>query len=366
MGERKNYYSILGITDEEKKLSQEEFKKLLKKKFRKISLDCHPDKQGGKSDAEKKQAEEKFKAAAEAYEVLSDKDKRAKYDNPNVDFHFDGFSGGGFDDIFSRFSQQFGFDPFAGFNFTTTAHGPKQGQNIRLRVKLTLEDILNGSQKTLRYERMERCDKCHGTGMVGGSVRETCKTCGGTGSEFLTSGGMQIITQCRACGGKGTIIKNPCPDCNGSGVVKKKHEVQVNIPKGAFDGMQFTLGGEGNASSDMNGQNGDLYVLIEEVDHNLFYRAGNDLRFTLQIPIIDALLGCEVNVHTIDGKTLKTKIQPCVEEGTEIAFRGYGLPEYGHDRRGNMIAIITHKMPNGLTDSDKEILRKLKESPTFS
>lgn len=366
MADRKDYYKILELTDEDKKLQGDEFAKVLKKNFRRLSIKYHPDK-----NPDDKTAEDKFKEVAEAYEVLSDPDKRAKYDNPMSDFKFDGFSGGA-DDILRHFAQQFGFDPFGGFDFTggstrTTAkpNAQRKGQSIRLRVQLTLEEMFSGVTKTLRYERVENCPKCNGTGMVENSVRKTCPVCGGTGTEFKSKGAMQMIITCSHCGGTGTIIENPCSECNGIGRHEAAHSVEINVPKGAFNGMQTILKGEGSASVDKNGPNGDLYIVFEEADHDKFYRTGNDIRCIIHVPVIGAIVGTEIDVQTIDGKTLKTKVPALVEDGTEIKFKGHGMPIYGTTNRGDMIGVISHKMPTTITDEEKEILNGLKNRENF-
>ena len=362
----KDYYKILGLSEEDKKLQGEDFKKLLKSNYRKIALQNHPDKQQGKSDAEKAAAETRFKDAAEAYEVLSDDTKRAQYDNPASNFKFEGFSGGmGMDDILNHFASSFGFNPFGdAFNFSMNegvSNGPQKGANIRIRLGITLQDVLNGTKKTLKYERMERCSKCHGTGMDEHSHMETCPQCGGTGTKMFQQGMFQTITTCPHCHGKGKIITNPCQQCGGSGIEKKPHTIEFTVPKGAMDGMQFIMRGEGSQGAGENGLNGDLYIVLVELDDDKFVRTGNDIRFSLNVPIIDCLIGCETNVTTIDGKTLKTKIPECVEEGTEITFRGYGLPHYKNSNvRGNMIGVIGHIMPKKLTDEQKKILSDLK------
>ena len=363
MTERKDYYAILGVTDEEKKLQGDEFKKCIKAKYRKIAIENHPDR-----NPNNKEAEQRFKDAAEAYNVLSDNKKRSEYDNPASNFNFEGFSGGGMsmEDILRQFTSGFGFNPFGsdfGFNMNMGAsNGPQKGANMRLRVGITLTDILNGAKKTLKYKRKERCEKCHGTGMDEHSHKETCSVCGGTGSQMHQDGVFQTITTCSHCHGKGHIITNPCSCCGGSGLQEKMNTIEFTVPKGAMDGMQFIIKGGGNQGAGENGVNGDLYILLVELDDDKFVRMGNDIRFVMSIPVIDCIVGGETEVVTLEGKRLKTKIPECVEEGTEINFRGYGLPVYGNDsQRGNLVGVITHKMPTSISEDDKKVLKGLRD-----
>ena len=366
MADRKDYYKILEITDEEKKLHGSDFDKILKKKFRALSLKYHPDKNPGD-----KAAEEKFKDVAEAYEVLHDEDKRAKYDNPASNFSFDGF-GMDMADIFSKFSSGFGFEDIFNMNMGGPINGQghynvqSKGSNIRVRIGVTLEEIFNGAKKTIRYERLEKCKHCHGTGMDEHSKRETCPVCGGTGSKFETNGRMQIITQCPNCGGSGHIITNPCKECGGSGLVRKKHELEIEIPKGAVDGMQYTITGQGNAGNGEHSVNGDLFVLFTEIENERFLRTGNNLRTPIKVPLIDTLLGCEIEIETIDGKKLKTKIPECTEDGSELMFRGYGMYDYMTGARGDMIGVVMAIIPKKLSNEEKETLLKLKDKGNFA
>lgn len=364
--ERKDYYNILGLTEEEKKLQGDEFDKILKKNYKRKALLLHPDKQQGKSDEEKKIAEDKFKEVAEAYGVLSDKDKRAQYDNPFSGFGGNPFGGsgnpfGGFEDIFSGFG---GFD--FGFGGKKRHQEPIKGQSIRLQMNITLEDVFNGSTKQIKFKRNNTCPDCNGSGMGASSKKETCPHCGGTGQMFTQNGGWQTITTCPHCKGVGTIITNPCKKCHGSGLVEESHTVDVNIPKGAMSGMQLVLHGQGCASSVQGGQYGDLLVIVNVVNHEKFERDGDDLYFVIELPVIDALLGVDVTVDTIDGKKLTTRIDSCVEEGTKIRFGGKGLPNPSNTNRiGNMYGVIKIKMPKKLTNDERELLNNLKSKTNF-
>lgn len=350
---RKDYYKILGISDEEKKLNGKDFEKIVKSKFRKLSLKYHPDKQQDKSDSEKKEAEERFKEIAEAYEVLSSEKKRQEYDNPTSGFNFDGFGD------FSDFMKGFGF----GFN------GGKQrvnkGQSIRIRFSVSLEDIYNGASKTIKYKRMDKCPTCGGSGKGENTRVETCQHCGGTGQIFEQNGFMQRISTCPHCNGKGSILINPCVHCNGNGLVQTENTVQIDIPKGTPNGAEITMRGQGSAPIGGEGVYGDLYVLIAEQEHPIFERHGNDLYFVMNISVLDGITGCSVEVNTIDGKKLSTKIQKLTEDGTQIRFSGKGMPIMNYNSYGNMIGIVKLNMPKEINDDDIEAINQIKERENF-
>lgn len=358
MNERKDYYNILGITEEEKKLKDCEFEKILKNKYRKLCLQFHPDKQQGKTDKEKKESEDKFKEVSEAYEVLSDSKKRQEYDNP-----MSGFSGfGGFG----------GFDPFDmmsefGFGGGRQRQRVVKGQTMRIVVNVTLEDLFNGVNKKIKYKRQGTCKVCGGSGKNANTRIETCPHCGGTGQMFSQNGFVQTITTCPHCGGQGTKMINPCPHCNGNGLAMEEVEIDVQIPKGVQDGFQMVAQGHGGAPANGNGVFGDLIILIKEIEHSKFERHGNDLYFELEIPIIDALLGCNKEVTTIDGKRLTTKIASLIEEGTQIRFAGKGMPIYERNNQyGAMIGIIRLVMPKALNDEERQLLNDLKTKEHFN
>lgn len=352
----KDYYKILGV---EKTATAED----IKKAYRREAKKWHPDL--CKDETKKKEYEEKFKEVAEAYSVLSDENKRKEYDNPmsgGANFNFGGFGGTDFSDLFSQFGFG-GFNPFGGGR-------PKQqvvkGQSMRIVVELTLEEIFNGVTKKIRYNHYDKCHTCGGSGKTSNSKEETCPHCGGTGSQFQQEGGWQRISTCRHCGGSGKILKNPCPSCGGDGIVMTNSEIDIEIPKGVCEGFQLALEGKGNAPKNCKGEYGDLYVLVKEKEHDKFLRDGNDLIFELEVPIIDALLGCTKEVETIDGKRLSTNIPQGVEDGTKIRFNGKGLPIYGHNGMyGNMIGVVKLVMPKSLTNEERNILNSLKEKPNF-
>lgn len=364
MNDRKDYYGILGITEEEKKLKGDEFEKILKKKYRPLAIKYHPDKNQSKSEEEKKLAEEKFKEISEAYSVLSDAKKREEYDNPMSNFQFNGFGGASFEDIFNTFNpfgSHFDFGEMGG-----SRNKPNKGQSLRIVVDLTLEDMYNGVKKTIKYDRNGKCKHCNGSGKTSQSREETCTHCGGVGQVFMQNGGWQQISTCQHCKGKGKIITNPCPHCNGIGLNRESNQIEINIPKGVQHGQQILINGEGCAPERGNGQYGDLIVVIREKQHQKYIRDNNDLYFDIEVQIIDAILGCTKTIETIDGKTLSTKIPLGVEDGTKIRFVGKGMPIYNRPNQyGNLYGIIKLVLPKKINDSEKELLKRLKEEENF-
>ena len=358
----KDFYKILELSDEEKKLHGDEFNKLIKKKYRELSLKYHPDRNPNNKDAE-----EKFKEVAEAYSVLSDENKRAEYDNPmrtqafNSGFHFNGFG-----DI-NEILREFGFSAdFSDMGFGDHQNIVMKGSDTRLKFGLSLKDMFYGAKKKIRYSRYDKCEECNGTGSNGSTKVEKCNKCGGTGRIVQHNGFMQIMSTCPNCGGKGTIIKNPCHHCGGHGIVLKKSEVELEIPKGANAGMTLMSRGLGNAPEKMNGQYGDLIITLYEKDgENEFKRQGADLLKEIEIPVLDAITGCERKVKTIDDKVLSVKIPQGSEDGNMIRLKGYGMNVYGSDERGDLYGKIKIKMPKSISDDEKSIIESLKERNNF-
>lgn len=357
MSKDNKYYDILGITEEEKKLPTDDFNKVLKQKYRKLCVQWHPDK--CTDESKKEEYEAKFKEIAEAYAVLSDKEKREQYDNGGTNFNpFEGGFGGfsGFEDIFS--SMGFG-------GFSNQRKSTPKGKSIRLTMKVSLKDFFNGADKKIKYKRMECCQHCHGSGAAEGSKVETCPTCGGTSQEYHTNGFVHTMTTCSHCGGLGEIITNPCPHCHGNGIVENEVETTIHIDKGLGNGVQKTSSGLGNAPFRNKGQNGDLIVVLVEDEDDKFERDGNDLYVEMKVPIIDALMGGNYNIETIDGKKLTTKIPQGVPYGNKIRFGGYGMPIYRTNNRGDMYGIITYELPKKLNKEEEELLSKLKDCEHF-
>jgi len=368
---KRDYYEVLEV---QKTATADE----IKKAYRKLAIKYHPDKNPGD-----KEAEEKFKEAAEAYGVLSDPDKRAKYDQ----FGFDGlngasgFGGGGFsgqgmsmDDIFSMFGDIFGggggFSGFGGFGGRQRQRGERksQGQDIRIAVSLTLEEISTGVTKKFKVKKLVPCDHCHGTGAKDGSGVETCPDCHGSGTVLRTQqsffGMVQTQTVCPRCSGEGKIIKDKCPHCSGDGVVYGEDIVEVSIPAGVQEGMQLSVEGKGNAGKH-NGYNGNLLIQIKEQPHKDLVRDENDLVYNLLLSVPQATLGGAVEVPTLDG-AVKVKIEPGTQPGKMLRLRGKGLPELHSNRRGDMIVNISVYIPESLSRDEKAAMEKMAESDHFT
>ena len=354
MAERKDYYKILGV---DKNASQDD----IKKAFRKLSVKWHPDRNKGS-----KEAESKFKEIAEAYEVLGDESKRKEYDNPKstFEFHTSGgpnFSGMNMDDILRHFGM-------GGFGFNSNPQQHQNGSSIRIKVKLTLEEVLNGCTKKVKLKRYESCTHCGGSGMTANSRKKTCKTCGGTGMAFSQHGFMSMQQTCPTCGGRGYVIENGCSHCNGHGIVENSSsEVQFTIPRGVENGMQIEYQGLGNAAPHGKGHNGSLIVVIEFEEHPIFEVQGRDLVCNLEVPAVDAILGCDVEIGTLSGKTIKVKIPQGTASGQIFRFKGYGLPRYGNSigNAGNMIGIVNITVPKELNETERELLKQLKQQEHF-
>lgn len=376
---KRDYYEVLGV---DKKASADE----IKSAYRKLALKWHPDRWVNGSDAEKKTAEENFKEAAEAYSVLSDPDKRAKYDQFGFAADQMGGGAGGFDfggmDIndFLRniFGGSFGFDfgggfgGFSGFGGGSTDQQQRvlRGRDIRTSVKLTLEEIANGCEKEVTIERNRPCPDCNGRGAKSEADIKTCPTCGGQGrvrqqARTLFGVGYTIGT-CPQCQGEGKIIFNPCRRCGGTGLERRRETVKVRIPAGVEDGMQITVRGEGHAAPH-GGVNGDLLVVISEVAHPQLQREGNNLFFTRIISVLDAMLGCEVSIPCLDG-SYKVKVEPGTQSGTVVKLRGKGLPSVqGYGRgTGDLYVKFQVWVPHKLSRQEKEALEQMKGSSSFT
>lgn len=362
---KRDYYEILEVS---KNASAEE----IKKAYRKKAIQYHPDKNPGD-----KASEEKFKEAAEAYEVLSNPEKRQRYDqfgHAGVGGSAGGGFGGGMtmDDIFSHFGDIFGgsfggFGGFGGFGSSRGGRRVNKGTNLRVKVKLTLQEIANGSEKKLKVKKLVACQHCSGTGAANGSSHSTCSTCHGTGHVTRISntilGQMQTSSVCPTCGGEGKIITNKCVHCAGEGIVKDEEILTINIPAGVEEGMQLSVAGRGNAAR-RGGVNGDLLVVIEEEKHPELIREGNDLIYRLHLSIPDAILGSAVEIPTIDGK-VKVKIEPGTQPGKILRLRGKGLPEVNGYGRGDLLVHLNVWIPKEVSRDDRKVIEKLKESAAF-
>ena len=368
MAEKRDYYEVLGV---EKNASADE----IKKAYRKKAIQYHPDKNPGD-----KAAEEKFKEAAEAYEVLSDPQKRQRYDQFG---HAGmggagGFSGGGMsmEDIFSHFGDIFGgagFDLGDLFGGGGRSRGPRvrRGSDMRVKVRLTLEEIATGCEKKIKVRKQVKCKSCNGTGSEDGRT-ETCPTCKGTGRTVRQQRGifgmMQVQAECETCHGEGQIIKNKCPKCNGEGVVRDEEIITINIPAGVAAGMQLTMQGKGNAAPH-GGIAGDLLILIEEEQHKDFIRQDSDLIYNLLLDMPTAILGGQIQIPTLSGEARIT-ITPGTQPGKVLRMRGKGLPridQYGRTYgTGDLLINVGVYIPERLSKDERKLIEKLQDSPNIA
>ena len=371
MAEKRDYYEVLGVA---KTATAEE----IKKAYRKKAIQYHPDKNPGD-----KEAEEKFKEAAEAYEVLSDPQKRQRYDQ----FGFagmsgaGGFSGGDFSmqDIFSQFGDLFESWGMGGGNFSSFFGGGssrggqrvRRGTDLRVKVRLTLEEIATGVEKKIKVKKLVECKHCQGTGSADGSGGETCPTCKGSGRVVRTQRGifgmMQVQEACPTCHGEGRIIKNKCTHCGGDGVVRDEEIITIKIPAGVSGGMQIPVQGKGNAAP-RGGVPGDLLVLVEEEQHKDLVREGNDLIYNLLLDMPTAILGGQVQIPTLTGD-VKITITPGTQPGKVLRMRGKGLPiidqyarQYG---TGDLLINVGVYIPEKLNKDEKKLIEQLQNSPNI-
>ena len=371
MSNKRDYYEILGVT---KGASADE----IKKAYRKVAMQYHPDRNPGD-----KPAEEKFKEAAEAYEVLSDADKKAQYDRfGHAGVSGAGRGGGGFnggnmnmDDIFSQFGDIFGDDIFGSFfgggGRSARSGGGRsrgvRGSNLRIKLKLTYEEIAKGVTKSVKVKKYVACTTCSGSGAKDKSSVQTCGTCGGSGqvrrvtNTFL--GQMQTVTTCPTCNGEGTTITAKCGTCKGDGRVYGEETVTLDIPAGVQEGMQLSVGGRGNAG-ERGGMAGDLIVLIEEEQHKELHRDGLNVAYDLHLSIPDAVFGTQVEVPTIDGKA-KIKIPAGTQSGKVFRLKGKGFPEVNGYSKGDQLIHVNIWIPQQVSSEEKSMLEKMGHSQNF-
>lgn len=362
---KRDYYDVLGVA---KSASADE----IKKAYRKLAIKFHPDK-----NPDDKNAEEKFKEAAEAYEVLSNTEKKQRYDQFGH-AGMGGAAGGGYgggmnmEDIFSQFGDIFGgggspFDSFFGGGQQRGGRKVAKGSNLRIKVKLSLEEIANGAEKKIKVNKQVPCKTCDGSGAKDKSSVNTCQTCGGTGAVRRVTntilGQMQTTATCPTCHGSGQQITSKCNACHGEGTTRGEETITINIPAGVSEGMQLSMAGKGNAAPN-NGIPGDLIILIEELPHETLKREGNNIVYDLYVSIVDAALGASVEVPTIDGKA-KIKIEPGTQSGKLLRLKNKGLPEINSYRRGDQIVHVSIWTPKALNAEERALLEKLRESPNF-
>ncbi len=370
--EKRDYYEVLGVA---KNANADE----IKKAYRKKAIEFHPDKNPGD-----KVAEEKFKEAAEAYAVLSDPEKRKRYDqfgHAGVDgaaggSGFGGFGGGfggfGFsmEDIFSQFGDVFGGHFGSSFGGGRRGEAPRQnrGSDLQIKVKVTLQEVAHGCTKKFKVKRYVACPECGGKGAKSDSDLKTCETCHGTGrvTRVVNSlfGQMQTQTVCPVCGGTGKVIVNKCPKCGGEGVVLTEEIVEVNVPAGVQSGNAVSVKGKGNVGR-RGGTAGDLIVIFIEEPNNEFIRDENDLIYNLMLPFTTAVLGGDVEIPTVDGK-VKIKIEPGTQTGKILRLRGKGLPDVNRYRTGDLLVNIAVYVPEKLNREEKEFFEKVKDSSSFT
>jgi len=357
MAEKRDFYEVLGVS---KTATDDE----LKKAYRKLAKQYHPDLNPGNDEAE-----QKFKEVSEAYEILSDKEKRARYDqfgHAGVDPSYGGGAGaggfggfGGFDmgDIFGDIFGGFG----GGFSSRgSQRRGPQRGSNVSTQTTVTFEEAAFGCEKEINIYRIEHCPDCDGSGAKPGSEVSTCTVCGGSGQVRTTQrtilGSMQTVTTCTACGGKGTVVKDPCAKCAGKGKIKKGRKIKVKIPAGIDDGQTISLSGQGNVG-DTGAPNGDLYVSVNVKPSSEFKRSGFDVAYEMTISFAEAALGATVEVPTLDGK-VKYEIPEGTQPGTIFRFKGKGIPYLKRSGRGDQYITVNVEVPKHLSTKQKELLRE--------
>lgn len=354
----KDYYEILGVS---KTASDDE----IKKAYRALAKKYHPDMNPGD-----KKAEEMFKDVNTAYAVLSDPEKRANYDR----FGEDGVNGqggfggaGGFGGFGGGFSGDFDISDIFGDIFgggSRRRNGPVRGDDLLCRVTVTFEEAAFGCKKEIKYNKVDKCSDCNGTGAAKGSTAKTCPRCGGSGSvrtqQRTPFGVMQSTTVCPDCGGKGTIISNPCKCCHGTGNVNVAKTLEVSIPAGIADGNRISLRGMGNAGRN-GGSAGDLFIEVSVRKHAIFRREGNDIKCEIPITFAEAALGAKINVPTLEGDTVAFDIPEGTQSGTSFTVKGKGIPNISGRGRGNIVFTVTVEVPKGLTAEQKDALRKFSD-----
>ena len=365
MAQKRDYYEVLGV---DKNATEDQ----IKKAYRTIAIKYHPDRNPGN-----KEAEEKFKEAAEAYDVLHDQQKRQQYDT----FGFNGpGAGGGFggfgtsmnmDDIFSMFGDIFGGHAgFGGFGGGRRGPQVQRGSDLRLKVRLSLDEIAHGVTKKFKVRKDLTCSHCQGSGAAPGSTSEQCPTCHGSGVITHTTqsifGMMQTQGVCPTCNGEGTVIKNKCPHCHGTGIEKGEEVVEIKIPAGVAEGMIVNVPGKGNAGPH-KGVNGDIQVFIEEEENDTFVRDDNNLIYNLLLDFPTAALGGEVEIPTIEGTKLKVKMEPGTQPGKTLRLRGKGLPAVQGYGRGNgdLVVNVSVYIPKELSREEKAAIEQFRQSDNF-
>lgn len=364
---KRDYYEILGVN---RNASNDE----IKSSYRKLAMQYHPDRNPGN-----KEAEEKFKECAEAYEVLSDAQKRQRYDQ----FGHQGVDSTGFhgfdniNDIFSHFSDIFGgfgrsgsiFDDFFGGSTSRRSRSRGvPGSDLKINLKLTLEEIADGIEKTLKVKKYKPCSSCGGTGAKSGSGYTTCSYCNGTGEIRQATrsifGQFINVTECHHCNGEGRIVKDRCPECGGEGRIKSESTLKVNIPAGVVEGNYIPLRGQGNSGA-RGGENGDLLVFIEEAQHKYFTRLNDDIIYELEISFPEAVMGVDVVVPTLKGKA-KLKVESGTQAGSVLRMKDKGIKHLNGYGRGDQLVKINIITPKKISSKEKDLLKELSKSENFN
>jgi molecular chaperone DnaJ len=344
---KRDYYEVLGV-------SRDAGPEELKKAYRKLALEHHPDRNPGDAAAE-----ERFKEASEAYAVLSDPEKRRQYDR----FGFDGLGGGaggfpgGFGDFTDLFNDLFG-DLFGGRAGSRRGRG-QRGADLRYNLEIDLADVLEGREVTLDLPRMTACGTCRGSGARPGRGPERCPRCGGSGQAIFQQGLFRISRPCETCRGEGWVVRDPCPDCRGAGRVEGQKTLKVRVPAGVDEGMRLRVAGEGEAGI-AGGPPGDLYVVIRLRPHPFFEREGGDLHCEVPVPFVQAVLGAEIEVPTLEGK-VSLRVPEGTQNGRVLRLRGRGLPTVGSASRGDQLVRIFVEVPTKLTERQRELLQQFAE-----
>lgn len=359
MANKRDYYDVLGV-------SRNAGKDEIKKAYRALAKKYHPDQNPGD-----KSAEEKFKEINEAYSVLSDEEKKARYDQFGHAGTDDSFGAGGYGPFSGFGGADFGMDLgdifgsfFGGGSARTAKSGPSRGRNLHESISITFEEAAKGVEKTINISRYEKCSKCSGSGAKPGTHAKTCPTCHGTGQMRSTQrtilGSFSTVTTCATCRGEGTVISDPCTECGGNGLERKSRKISVKIPAGIDDGQQITLRGEGDHGR-KGGPAGDLYLLINVKKHSIFKRNGFDVFLEVPISFVEAALGAEIDVPTLHGK-VKLKIPEGTQSGTNFSIRGKGIQRLGGGGMGDQIVKVVVKIPKNLTEKQREILKSFGET----
>lgn len=380
--QKKDYYNILELTDEDKKLDGEDFIKKVKTNYRRLCKQFHPDKYANKPESERKEAEEKFKEITEAYDVLTDAKKKREYEQygTNGGFSFDGFGSTGMDDIDEMlrhfrggdfgnpFGSGFGFG-MNDFGFRRETSGPVKPQPLNIRMHVSIEEIYDGGSKKIRYKRMVPCNHCDGKGFETGGHVETCPVCGGVGQVVRRGRNGNMIFQqtfpCEHCNGTGSVVVNPCKQCNGSGKVVETEEITIPIPAGVFDGASIILNDKGNYAERSKDIVGDLAVVFS-VDPNARFTIANryDLYTTIEVPILECITGGKTEIQLFKGKKISLDIPKFTNEGKVFRVNGFGLPT-GNGTRGSLLVEVKHKFPKDISRSEEKLINELKSSKNF-